>query len=118
MASRQVAKVLSRVGNTVSIDIAEQVQHMGYRRLIDAIDHEILNRLVERVKAAVEGDKMLSREQATLVSSVQMGSSMDHRSELDVNEHSSLSCFDQDGHEVCNAHVTADPEEQQPAKNK
>jgi hypothetical protein len=50
-------------GKQVPIYVAQEVQHAGYKRVIDAIDANILNDTVEKVKAAAEGDKLLSTTQ-------------------------------------------------------
>ncbi len=38
---------------------------------------------------------------------------MEHKSARDLNEHSTISCFDGHGRVVCKAHVTKDPKKQQ-----
>lgn len=50
-------------GKQVPIYIAQEVQHAGYKRVIDAIDTNILNDTVEIAKAAAEGNKHLSETQ-------------------------------------------------------
>jgi hypothetical protein len=62
MAARFVQYAMV-AGKQVPIYVAQEVQHAGYKRVIDAIDANILNDTVEKVKAAAEGDKLLSTTQ-------------------------------------------------------
>lgn len=47
-------------GKQVPIYVAEEVKYAGYRRVIDAIDQKRLGQTVDNVKAAAEGDKLLT----------------------------------------------------------
>lgn len=68
--SRYVAQTVGRSGKTINVFIAEQVKDKGYYRLVDAIDQTILGKTVERVQTAVQGKKILSKEQEERIESV------------------------------------------------
>ncbi|KAF2180929.1 hypothetical protein K469DRAFT_458029, partial [Zopfia rhizophila CBS 207.26] len=94
------------------IYVAQEVQHAGYKRVIDAIDANILNDTVEKVKAAAEGDKLLSQTQKASTSSITI-TSMPHPSDNDPNPHSSVLFQSAEGWEVCKGHVVPDQKNQE-----
>lgn len=63
-------KYASVAGKQVPINMATELQYGGYRRVIDAIDQTILNETVDKVKSALENNKLLSATQASSTSSV------------------------------------------------
>lgn len=63
-------KYASVPGKQVLINMATELQYGGYRRVIDAIDQTILNETVDKVKSALENNKLLSATQASSTSSV------------------------------------------------
>ena len=64
------AKHASVAGKQIPIYVASEVQHAGYRRVVNAIDPTILDKTVDKVKSALENDKLLSASQASSTSSV------------------------------------------------
>jgi len=57
-------------GNMVSICIASEIRHAGFRRLIDAIDPDILNHAVKKVENALLEKKLFSAAQLGRTSTV------------------------------------------------
>jgi hypothetical protein len=68
--SGRLMKYATIGGRKVPIFIAEDVQHKGYKRLVDTIDKEILNAMVDRVQSVSEGDKMLTDAQKSATESI------------------------------------------------
>ncbi|TLS20315.1 uncharacterized protein PpBr36_11322 [Pyricularia pennisetigena] len=109
--SRLLREATSRRGKTIAIYIAEEVTDKGYRRLVDAIDPEILEKTTERVQNALQGKKLLTKEQEQVVASALI-TSMEHKSQADHHTHSSLELYDENGNMIAKAHVTRDKEKQ------
>jgi hypothetical protein len=63
-------KYASVAGKQIPIYVASEVQHGGYRRVIDAIDPVILTKTVDKVKSALENNRLLSASQASSTSFV------------------------------------------------
>ena len=57
-------------GKKIPIYVATELQHAGYKRAIDAVDQTILNETVDKVKSALENNKLLSATQASSTSFV------------------------------------------------
>jgi hypothetical protein len=58
------------LGRKILVFVATELRHAGYKRLLSAIDPAILNETVQRVKSALENNKLLSAHQASIISSV------------------------------------------------
>lgn len=64
-------KYASIVSKQISIYVATEFQHAGYKRAIDIIDQIILSETMDKVKAALEkNNKLFSAAQASRTSSV------------------------------------------------
>ncbi|ELQ32389.1 hypothetical protein OOU_Y34scaffold01172g5 [Pyricularia oryzae Y34] len=109
--SRLLREATSRRGKSIAIYIAEEVTDKGYRRLVDAIDPKILEKTTERVQTALQGKKLLTKEQEQVVASALI-TSMEHKSQGDPNTHSSLELYDEHGNMIAKAHVTRDKDKQ------
>jgi hypothetical protein len=66
----RLMKYASFAGKQIPIYVATVVQDRGFKRVIDAIDPVTLNETVEKVKSALEKNKLLSESQALSTSSV------------------------------------------------
>jgi hypothetical protein len=66
----RLVKYASVASKQIPIYVASEVQHAGYKRVVTAIDTTILNNTVDKVKSALENNKLLSASQASSTSSV------------------------------------------------
>jgi hypothetical protein len=57
-------------GKLIPICLAKEVNHAGFKCVVRAIDPPILDETGDKVKSAIENDKLLSADQASKTSTV------------------------------------------------
>ncbi|KAF2253494.1 hypothetical protein BU26DRAFT_601611 [Trematosphaeria pertusa] len=115
MSGARFIKYTNLAGKQVPIYVASEVQHAGYKRLLDSIDPNTLNQTVAKVESAVENNRLFTASQASRTSSITI-TSMPHPSNEDPNEHSTVVAQDTQGTQVAKGHVTTDASKQQAAR--
>lgn len=68
--SARFIKYVSVAGKQIAIYVASEIQHAGFRRLIDAIEPSLLSDTVNTVEHALQGSTLLSAAQVTRTRSI------------------------------------------------